>query len=125
MRFVDSMTVKNDLEDAWKETFLTCLKLISWCSIKSALEYHRNPYLVLNLPLPDFEKILNKGVGPYAAINIVLLRIIFWDTQFLYHSFILWKTINNNVITLRNDTIKFVKCKEGKKLFHVAISECY
>jgi len=50
------MIVKNALEDVRKETLVTYLKVISWCSLTSTLEYHGNPYFVLNLLLPDFEK---------------------------------------------------------------------
>ena len=65
------MTVINDLEDAWKGTLVTCLKVISWCSLKSTLEYHRNPYDVLTLPLPHFEEVTSLRVFE----NRVLRRV--------------------------------------------------
>lgn len=93
MQFVDWTTVKNDLEDMWKEILITYLKVIYWCSLMSRLEYNGNHYFVLILPLPDFEpvtsqiQVLNKVTRPYAAMNKVLLRIIFWHTQ-IFMSFL-------------------------------------
>jgi len=60
MGFFYSKTVKNDLEDVWKETLVSYLKVISWCSLTSTLEYHGNPYSFLTLPLPDFELVTSQ-----------------------------------------------------------------